>query len=304
MAQMEENNHIEKDFSEYIRAIYGFFKKNIIEISSITILSALFSIWFALNIVNEYRSRATLIPASLSEESSLGGGLSALGGLAGMDMNVEGRAKNLIGKELFKSQEFIYKFVNNNDLLVTLMASKGWDQETDKLLIDEKIYYENEWQRPSKGLIKPEPGPQEVSIKFASKFSFVQERDKVITVSFTAYSPHIAKEVLTLLIKEVNDEVRSRDVFEAQSSRDYLIEQLNVTKQVNISNLIANLIEEEIKNIKLAEVKEDYVYTVVDSPSTPISRYGVPRSLICFLITLSGFFLSLIYVIFRSFLKK
>jgi len=301
---MQEDKYIEKDFSQYLIIIKDFFVFNIVPIFSITLISALFSIWIALNIVNEYRSSSTLIPSSIGEESSGLGGLSALGGLAGMDMDTPGRANNLIGKELFKSKEFINNFINNHDLMVDLMASKGWNQETDELIIDKKIFDDGNWQRPSKGLIKPKPGPEEVYLKFYSKFSYTQERDKVITVGYTSFSPNFSKEVLSLLIEAVNDEVRRRDVEEAKSSRDYLISQLSQTKQVNISNLIANLIEDEIKNIKLAEVKKEYVYSIVDSPSIPISRYGVPRSLICFLITLSGFFLSLVLVMLRSLVKR
>lgn len=297
---MEDDNYIEKDFSEYLKVIINFFKENIIVISSITILSACFSIWFALGIVNEYRSSATLIPSSLNERSSSFGGLSDLGALTGMDMGTEGRANNLIAKELFKSKEFINRFINENDLLVDIMASKGWNQASDELIIDKKIYSDDKWQRSPKGLLKPKPGPEEVFVKFSGKFSYLQERDKVITVSYTSFSPNMSQKVLSSLIQAVNDEVRRRDILEAKSSRDYLVKQLNNTKQVNISNLIANLIENEIKNIKLAEVKKDYIYSIVDSPSSPISRYGVPRSLMCFLITLSGFFLSLVLVIVRK----
>tara|TARA_Y100001935_G_scaffold207685_1_gene177021 strand:+ start:27085 stop:27990 length:906 start_codon:yes stop_codon:yes gene_type:complete len=301
---MEEKNYIEKDFSDYINVILNFFKENLIPICSVTFLSAIFSIWIALNIVNEYRSVATLIPSSLNEQSSSLGGLSALGGLAGMDMNVEGAANNLIAKELFKSKVFINKFVNDNDLLTTIMAAKGWNQENNQIIIDEKIFNNGKWQRPQDGLIKPKPGPEEVYLKFTSKFSFSQERDKVITVSYTSFSPFLSQKILALLIEAVNNEVRQRDISEAESSKDFLMRQLENTKEVNISVLIANLIEDEIKNIKLAQVKKDYIYTIVDSPSSPISRYGVPRSLICFLITLSGFFLSLVLVILKNFIKR
>jgi uncharacterized protein involved in exopolysaccharide biosynthesis len=298
-----EENYVEKDFSDYLRSLFDFLKHNFFPIASITIISAIFSVWFALSITNEYRSTATLIPSSLNEDSD-SGGLSALGEIAGLNMQGNYLASNLIAKELFKSKAFIYKFFDENNLLVTLMASKGWNQELDELIIDEKIYRDGKWQRPAKGLIKAKPSAEEVQMRFASKFSYLQERDKVITVSFTSYSPGVAQEVLTLLIQAVNDEVRFRDVSEAISSRDYLIEQFDATKQINVQTLIANLIEDEIKDIKLAEVKKDYVYTVVDTPSNPISRYGVPRSLICFLITLSGFFLSLVFVIFKDLYKR
>ena len=97
---MQEDKYIEKDFSQYLVIIKDFFVFNIIPILSITLISALFSVWFALNIVNEYRSSATLIPSSMSVQPSNLGGLSALGELAGLDMNTSGAANNLIGKEL------------------------------------------------------------------------------------------------------------------------------------------------------------------------------------------------------------
>lgn len=300
---MQEDNYIEKDFTDYLRGVIDYFRVNFVPIFSITLISALFSIWFALSIVNEYRSTATLIPASMGEQSNQGT-LSALGEMAGLNTSGDGLANNLIGKELFKSQSFINKFFTENNLVVDLMAAKGWNQETDKLIIDEKIFSDGKWLRPSKGLIKPEPSAEEIQMKFSSKFSYAQERDKVILVTYVSYSPTNAQKVLSQIIQAVNNEVRQRDIAEAISSRDYLIQEFNETKQINVQTLIANLIEDEIKDIKLAEVKEDYVFTVVDTPSIPISRYGVPRSLICFLITLSGFFLSLVFVIIKNLYKR
>ncbi len=298
-----EDQYIEKDFTDYLRAIIDFFKVNLLPIATITVISAAFSVWFALSIVNEYRSTATLIPSSMNDQAE-SGGLSAIGEIAGLNVQGSHLATNLIGKELFKSKAFINKFFTDNDYLVYLMASKGWDQEKDALIIDKNIYSDGSWQRPAKGLIKPKPSAEEVYLRFSSKFNFTQERDKVITVGFTAYSPRVAQEVLSNLIKAVNDEVRNRDIAEAVSSRDYLIEEFDATKQINVQTLIANLIEDEISDIKLASVKKEYVYTIVDAPSSPISRFGVPRSLICFLITLSGFFLSIVFVIFKNLYRR
>ena len=203
---MQEDNYIEKDFTDYLRGVIDYFRVNFVPIFSITLISALFSIWFALSIVNEYRSTATLIPASMGEQSNQGT-LSALGEMAGLNTSGDGLANNLIGKELFKSQSFINKFFTENNLVVDLMAAKGWNQETDKLIIDEKIFSDGKWLRPSKGLIKPEPSAEEIQMKFSSKFSYAQERDKVILVTYVSYSPTNAQKVLSQIIQAVNNEV-------------------------------------------------------------------------------------------------
>ena len=301
---MEDKDYIDVDFRVYLNNIFSFLWENKLSIISITSIAAIFSIYYALNITNVYTSKSTLVPTSISESPQGGmGGLSALTNIAGLETE-SSKGQNLIARELLKSTEFINKFVIDNDILVPLMAAEGWNSETNELIINTDIYSEGKWQRKPSGLYDSSPSADEIYQQFTARFSFLQDRDGVIKVSFTFFSPYLGRDYLTNLIDAVNLEVRKRDISEATLKKEHLIIQREGTKQINISKLFANLIETEIKTIMLAEVKDNYVYSIVDAPSTPLSRSGVPRSIICIFITLSGFFLSLIFVIIKSLIKR
>ena len=75
------------------------------------------------------------------------GGLSALaaqyGGLAslaGINIGSGAADKTAIGLEILKSRKFISEFIERHDVLVPLMAARGWDSETYNLKIDPDDY--------------------------------------------------------------------------------------------------------------------------------------------------------------------
>ena len=48
--------------------------------------------------------------------------------------------KTTLALEILKSRSFIEGFIDRHDILVPLMAAKGWNKETDTIIIDDSIY--------------------------------------------------------------------------------------------------------------------------------------------------------------------
>ena len=111
-------------------------------ISSITLASCIFIVIYSLSIPNIYRSSALVMPAQ-SQGSSMSGSLSGLGGLASM-AGISIPSGNSNNKEeaiaVLTSHQFLEDFIVNNDILLPLMASKGWDAKKNELILNPKIY--------------------------------------------------------------------------------------------------------------------------------------------------------------------
>ncbi|MDA9285266.1 hypothetical protein N9P94_00275 [Pseudomonadales bacterium] len=133
---------------------------------------------------------------------------------------------------MLKSCVFVQRFIEHRNLLVPLMAAKGWDPTTGELIINQEVYdsVAQKWKRETKPPRQPEPSAQE-SYKAFSNLMTVS-KDKItgfVTVSIRHISPSIAQQWVTWLIEDINDAMRSQDVTEAERSIAYFKEQVAAT---------------------------------------------------------------------------
>ena len=79
--------------------------------------------------------------------SSSLGGLSSIAGIAGISIPGTGDAKKTEAIAILNSHQFLEEFINSHNLVVPIMASKGWDKESNKLIFNEKLYdaQKNQW---------------------------------------------------------------------------------------------------------------------------------------------------------------
>lgn len=103
---------------------------------------AIIALIWSINQPNIYRAQAQLMPIS-EKQSSLGGLAGDLGGLAavaGLSLGEGGDENAKLALELIKSRSFISEFIEENKLLVPIMAARNWEPATDTLFIDPEIY--------------------------------------------------------------------------------------------------------------------------------------------------------------------
>ncbi len=279
-------------------------------IVGVTLLFAVVSVIYALSLPNIYKSEALLAPA---EENS-GGGLSRIAGklggiasLAGVSFGGGEADKTTIAIEVLKSRDFIAKFVQKHDLLVPLMAAKNWDRNLDRLVIDKDLYDEasRKWVRESDPPRASEPSMQEAYEEFMRILSVSNNKETgLLTIGISHYSPSNAKEWVDFLVRDINNEVKQRDVLEAGKSIQYLSEQLEKTAIRDMKAVFYELIEEQTKTVMFAEVREEYVFKTIDPAIVPEVKSKPNKPLICILgVIFGGGFGSLI-VLIRSFVSK
>ena len=139
------------DLSSVFKTIFS----NKIFISYFILAFAVSSIIYSLLLPNIYKAEASLAPA---EEFEAGGqsnpmnSLSGLAGLAGIEIGQGEASKTDQGIARMTSLVFFEGLLSERDLLPQLLASKGWDKSSNKILYDNSIYdvESNTWLDKSK----------------------------------------------------------------------------------------------------------------------------------------------------------
>lgn len=270
----------------------------------ITSVFAIGSVIFAINQPNIYKSDILLAPSN----GSGGGGLSKMAGqlgglaaLAGVNIGGVDASQADLALEVIKSRQFVAKFINDHDLLVPLMAAKGWDLAHNQLIVNSQLYdsENHRWLREPKGLRESQPSEQEAYKRFTKEvLSIEQDKESgLYTVSVMHYSPYIAKQWVTWLVQDINKVMRERAISETTQNLSYLNAQLQKTAVTDMKATFYKLIEEQTKSLMLAEVQEEFVFKIVDPAIVPEVKDKPKRALICILGTMLGGIISFIVVL-------
>ncbi|EGQ8536374.1 LPS O-antigen length regulator [Vibrio parahaemolyticus] len=271
-----------------------------------TFVFALGSVLYAMSLPNIYKSDALLAPA----ESSNGGGLSKMAGqlgglaaLAGVNLGGSESSQTDLAVQVMKSRQFVEAFINKHDLLVPLIAAKDWDLANNKIIVDEDLYNPRtgEWLREPDGLRGATPTAQEAFEVFSKEvLSINQDKDSgLYTVSVKSYSPYLAQQWVNWLIDDINKVMRERTIKETSQNLTYLNTQLQKTAVADMQSTFYKLIEEQTKSLMLAEVQEEFIFKVVDPAVVPEIKDGPKRALICVFISMLGFVIACIFVLFK-----
>ena len=116
--------------------------------------------------------------------------------------------------------------------------------------------------------------------------------------------PYFAKSFLDLIINELNNIERNRDIAEAQRSKTYLNDQLNIYRVADIRNSINALIQSQLETEMLANVRKDYLLRPLDSAYVPEKKSAPVRSMICIAGTFIGFMLSIFFILTNHYLFR
>ena len=133
---------------------------------------------------------------------------------------------------------------------------------------------------------------------------FISKDTNFIQISFIHPDPIFAKYFVELIVREINDISRKKDLNEAENSILYLKEQLSLTQQSSIKQSINILIEKELKTKMFGNIRNDYIVEYIDAPFLPEKRYSPKRSLIGIIGIMIGLFISLIFIIVTEAIRQ
>ena len=264
-------------------------------IVGVTAAAAVVSVVVALLMTEIYRAEATLVPAGKEQAS---GSLAQFGGAAALlGVSLPGGGDGQVANALatLRSRDFIIRFIRENDVRVPLFAGI----EGDASMTDPSVYDQDAgaWL-----LDEGEPTDLEAYRAFKDILSVSQDNSSgLVTVAIEWHDPVLAARWVNALVRKINQEVKQKDQAEANSAIAYLSQQLESTQLVEMQRVFYDLIESQTRISMLTDVREEYVFQVVDPAVVPDEKIAPRRSLIAVLGTMLGAMLALVVVLVRHY---
>ena len=199
-------------------------------ITMVTGLAAMISVYVALSLPNIYQSTAILAPklgggtGGLSRLASQYGGLASLAGINLGGLGGDGMTKPAIAVEKLKSLSFFKQHLYE-DLLIDLMAVESWDSNTRQLNYDDEIYDSalNKWLREVDPPRQAWPTAQEAHKVFVGLLAVSGDKQTgLVSASIEHQSPNITQQWVELTVSRVSEDLRSKDIQEAEESIKFL----------------------------------------------------------------------------------
>lgn len=282
---------------------------NKISIILITLFFVVISIFYSLSLPEKYKSETLMIPIEQSTPTSAVSGLGGLASLAGVSIKDE-TSSAAVALQILKSRKFTRDFINSRDILVQLMASEGWDRNSDSLIYDKDVYdtEKDKWVRKVSLPKLPKPNDQE-AYKYWNENVFTVSEDRKtgwVTLSIEFYSPKIAQQWVDWLVDDLNNYMRNDTVTRAESAIEYLNNEIAKTSSVELQNLFYALIRDNTEKKMLAFTDDDFIFKIIDPPVSPYLKSYPQRSIIVISFAIFGLFIAVLYTLFRNFynLKK
>ena len=211
MTQNIDYHDDEIDLKDLLKVLW-IQKKIIIFIST---LGALISVIVSLSLSNIYLSESTLLPTS--QEDSLAsklGSLSSLSSIAGVTLPKDSASKSDEAIERIKSFYFFSKNFLPNIKLENITAVKKWLPDTNSLVYDKKIY-----DSEKKKWIDGMPSQQQAYKTYQEILGInAPLKTPFVRISIQHESPVIAQRWVEIIIKQINETMRTNDANQAKKS--------------------------------------------------------------------------------------
>ena len=218
----------------------------------LTMLGTLASIAYALNAQPVYRAESVLYPRESRVAGGLSQQLSQLGGFADMaGINVgSGNKQEPLG--VLRSKSFASRFITQHQLAQVIAP----ESPTDDVRKATEIF-----------------GRTMLSV-------FEDKRTGLVTVGVKWRDPKVAADWVNAIVRQLNDEMRAREVKESENNIRYLRDQLSNTNTVSLQESISRLLEAEMQKDMLARGTTEYSFRVVDAAEPPVRQVWPKRTLI------------------------
>jgi len=271
-----------------------------------TSLFSIFAVIYSLSLNNYYTSYALMAPVKDegNNKSSILSSVGSLAGIAGLraPSGINNKADEAI--ERMTSKVFFKKLIEKYpEILPKLMAAMDYDHEKREIIFDNSQYLQNEnkWIREVKYPFQTIPSIQESHKEFLKVFSVSSdEQSGFITAKVVHISPIFAEKLLNIVIQEINEITRLKDLSESESALLFLLDKLEKNKNKNMDQSLNALIQIELEKNTLSQISPNYVFEFIDKPFIPELKTGPNRAIICIISFFAGLFLSCTFVLFKS----
>ena len=268
----------------------------------LTGIFAVLSVIVSLLLTNVYTSQALLVPTSLNSNNQMSQ-YNALASVAGVSLS-DSSPDVTLAIAFINSKKIIRQLIKHESFLPDLMAAKKWHIKSNSIIYDDDLYDKKnkKWVREVDFPFQQVPSEQEAFELFSEQINISEDKkNQLVTLSVEHISPSVAQQWAEWIIDEANTMVANLRIEEAESSINYLNEQIKLTPYAELRTMFFNLIQENTQNMMLAKVSKQYALTIIDPPLIPEIKSNPQRALICILGTLLGGMLSLLIILVRKY---
>ena len=195
------------------------------------------------------------------------------------------------------SRVFLKNLLSSEGVLPSLMAAKSYDSESKKLEFDPNVYdtADKKWlQGPPSYLTAYNVYIGQMTLDY-------YKPNGLIFLSMEHISPVFAQEFLDLIIHEADAMMRQKDLQESSDALEYLASEISKTSLIEMKGSMSQLIRSQLETQMMAKISTNYVLNVIEPAFIPEINFKPSRSLICMLITITGFVLSCLLILIRHF---
>ena len=281
--------------------------KSKVLIITVSFFFTVFGLLYSINLNNYYKSDAVLF---LSQSSGAPGltassaANSSLAAVAGINLSSPVSSQGELALETILSRAFLGRIINRKDVLPSLMAAKEYSFLTNTLTFNEEIYdtKTGKWIREMSAPYQAEPSLLEaykvytediISVRFDKMQGFFY-------ISVVHISPIFAQEFLSLVIDELNESMRKRDLDLANGYLEYLNEEIGRTNLLEMKSSMNNLLQSQLITKMKAKIGKEYVLRVIEPPYIPEEKSSPYRAIITLMWLISGFVISSLWVMLFS----
>ena len=293
---------------DLIKLVNLFWRKKI-QIISITSLFAVFSVFYALSLPDYYKSESILVNAENTNQLSGLQGLSGLASIAGINIQNSRQDKSIVIFETLKSRAFVRHLIKFDNILPSLVAAKEYDSSSQKIIFDSEVYDASNkvWLAKKSNNNKKDSKPSFIEAHAAYLEHVTINQDKftnLITISVEHISPLFAKEFLDLIIRELNELLRFKDLQDSTNAIDFLTSEIPKSSLVTMKDAINQLVHSRLEMQMMARISSDYALKIIDPAYIPEEKSRPNRASICIMITLAGGLFSVLFVLLRYFISS
>jgi uncharacterized protein involved in exopolysaccharide biosynthesis len=302
---MNSNARSEIDDEVDLRALCAIIWRGKWLILLVTFVCAVAGVTYAKLQPDIYTSSALLAPKD-GGAGKTGGALRGLASLAGVNVGGEDSNKSVIAQEIIKSRAFLSSFIERHGYEPELSAVVGWKRGSGEFEYNTERYNPEtgEWVAGEGGSSRG-PSMWNLVNQFRANLSTsTAQQTGMYQVAFKHYSPEFAQEVVSNLVRDLNDHMRKLDIEEAERSIAYLQQKIKETSIAGMQQVFFQLIETETRKVMLAHSSPEYVFRIIDPAVAPEARSQPKRALIAAVATMAGALFGILIVLVRSFLSK
>ena len=296
---MENNKLDEIDIAAIVNKLVQGKKLIFFIIAFAVLISSIFSF-----LMKDYYESESVLKTASDDMGNLSQ-YSGLAALAGVNVPTTDVANVDEIIELVKSRGFVKHLLTFEGVLEGLIASKSFDDETGQLIYDDDLYdsESKKWVRKPKKGFKLIPSYQEAHKVYLEEILTVSKdlRTGLLTITVEHLSPIYARDLLSLIIREINSLKKKEDIKLAQETINKLFIESAASSNLSLKNSVNELIKAQLEKKMLAEIKKDYVLETIEPPFIPEERSKPNKLFIIMLSAIIGALGGILVVLFKSY---